>query len=295
MSEVFEPRGSNSKDSNASGEKNNPSKASKRTADLKLVSGDSHPSSERAGESSSAGLWSAVAGEMGSSTPEKAAPKVTTAKVFTSTSKSVVVDDEPEAEGDVEPESDKSTDELVTPDDVETEDSEVSPGPKSRNPRAFAVRNVVSLGIGLVAIILAVALALTMTQLSNKNSLENARTSAIAATKTYAVQVAGYNYKNLNKDFAAVEANSTPSYRKQFAQASAALTSTLTKFHATATAKVVAIGIISATASTATVLAFVDQTVTNTIQKGSTTDRVQTEFNLVKVNGKWLLNNVTIL
>jgi hypothetical protein len=99
----------------------------------------------------------------------------------------------------------------------------------------------------------------------------------------------------MSQDFGAVLAVSTPSFRKSFSQASGALETTLVRYHATATAKVVSAGIVSSTATSATALVFLDQNVTNSIQKSATTDRTQVEISLVFQNGKWLISNVTLL
>lgn len=142
---------------------------------------------------------------------------------------------------------------------------------------------------------LAVALVLTALGLSNDNSLDNARSGALAAARTYAVDLAGYDYRHLAQDFGVVLAHSTPSFRKTFSQSSSALAPTLTKYHATAKAKVVAAGVVSATTSQVVVLVLVDQTVTNSTQRSPTVDRSQLEITLDPSGTGWLINQVTLL
>jgi Mce-associated membrane protein len=178
---------------------------------------------------------------------------------------------------------------------ADVDDDHASEAKRSHRLRRFFVSNFRM--ILLVAVIagLAVALALTSISLGNKSSAAAASTSALQAAKTYAVEVGGYNFQNMNQDFGAVLADSTPAFRANFSQASGALRSTLVKYHASATAKVVAAGLVSSTSTSAVALVFLDQSVTNSLQKSATTDRTQVEINLLLQKGKWLINNVTLL
>jgi len=150
-------------------------------------------------------------------------------------------------------------------------------------------------GVGVVAVALAIALALALVALGNQDALGAARPSALAAARTDAVELAGYDYRHLDHDFGVVLANSTPSFRRSFTQSSDALKTTLTRYHATADAKVVSAGLVSATTSRAVALVLVDQTITNSTQKAPTTDRSQVEITLVNSGGAWLIDQVSLL
>ena len=108
----------------------------------------------------------------------------------------------------------------------------------------------------VVVAALAVALALSLLALSNQDALGSSRTSALAAARTDAVQLASYDYRDLGRDFGAVVAKSTPSFRRRFTESSDALKSTLTKYKATAEASVVSAGLVSASTSRAVALVF---------------------------------------
>jgi Mce-associated membrane protein len=179
-------------------------------------------------------------------------------------------------------------------DDTQEENDAPAVAPEGRIRRLLHANFRVVL-LAVVATGLAAALILTMLGLSGKDALTSARTSALQAARTYAVEIGGYNYQNLNQSFGAVESDSTPSFRSSYSQASGALKTTLLKYHAIATATVVAAGLQSATANNADALVFLDQTVKNSLEKGPTTDRSQVEINLVYNDGKWLINNVTLL
>jgi Mce-associated membrane protein len=161
--------------------------------------------------------------------------------------------------------------------------------------RRLVVGNFPAAVLGTVAVAMVVALVLTMLQLGSRSALDNARVSALAAAKTYSVEIARYDYRHLDADFGIVLANSTPSFRRSFTQSSDALKSTLTKYHASASAKVVAAGLVSASTSQALALVFLDQSVMNSAQKSRTTDRSQVEITLVYSGGKWLIDQVTLL
>jgi Mce-associated membrane protein len=168
------------------------------------------------------------------------------------------------------------------------------PGWPEPAPR-FVVSNVVTIILGIVAIGLVVGLVLTTLSLSNKNSLESARSGALNAARTYSIELSSYNYQHLNQDFATVESHSTASFKKSFSQSSDALKSTLIKFKASSTATILASAVVTATSSRVVTLIFLSQTVSNSTQKTPTTDRTQIQMTLVNTGGQWLIDVVTIL
>lgn len=189
-------------------------------------------------------------------------------------------------------------DDDVVVDPVETEASPPSPSaspPPSVKPRSWVASHVGAVVMSVVAAALAVVLVLTLMTVGNRDALNGARTSALAAARTDAVELAGYNYRHLNAAFAVVMAQSTPTFRRNFTQASDASKGTLTRFHATAVASVVSAGIVSATTSRVVALVFLTQKIKNTTQSGSTTDRSQVEITLLRSQGRWLIDQVTLL
>jgi Mce-associated membrane protein len=151
------------------------------------------------------------------------------------------------------------------------------------------------LSAAALIVILVVGLALSLSALGNQNALASSRTSALSAARTYAVELASYNYRDLDRNFSAVAANSTPSFRRTFAESSDALKSTLSKYKATAAASVVSAGVVSASTSRAVVLVFLDQKIANSTQTKPTTDRSQVEITLATSGGRWLIDKVTLL
>lgn len=148
---------------------------------------------------------------------------------------------------------------------------------------------------GVAVSALAVALIVSLVSLGNQRALSSSRTSALAVARTDAVQLASYDYRHLDSDFAVVAAQSTSSFRRSFTQSSDALKSTLTRFRATAAASVVSAGLVSASTSKAVALVLLDQKIANATQKAPTTDRTQVEITLVSSGGRWLIDQVTLL
>jgi Mce-associated membrane protein len=168
-----------------------------------------------------------------------------------------------------------------------------SPG---RTPREWLGLHIVAIVVGLIVASLISALVLTTLQLRHRNAVDSARTSALAAAKTYAIELASYNYRTLDKNFGQVEADSTATFRKTFTQSSDLLKSVLAKYDARSSASVVAAGMVSASTSRAVALVFLNQTVSNTTQKsGSTTDQSRVEITLLHSGSRWLIDAVTLL
>jgi Mce-associated membrane protein len=169
---------------------------------------------------------------------------------------------------------------------------EVRPDPRDTSARRrFLVIEAVSL---VVIVGLAVALIVSQVQLSNQNSLNADRTSAVAAAKGFAHDVATYSYRHLHRDFGRVESESTPKFRHTFTQSSGSLSKVLVQYKAVATAKVLRAGVASISSSKAVVLLFVDQSVRNSAQ-GVSKDTNRIEVTLVRSSGRWMLEDLKLL
>ncbi|MGO9342641.1 MAG: hypothetical protein ACLP6E_09005 [Acidimicrobiales bacterium] len=176
-----------------------------------------------------------------------------------------------------------------------------STGRADHTPKSFVRTNLASVILGLVAVCLAVALVVTMLQLGNrnsqlaaKNSLETARTTALAAARTYSVELASYNYQHLDQNFAAIEAVSTSSWRQTYSQTTSALKSILFKYNSSAQATLLSAGLVYATTTRAVAVVFLEQAITNVGQKTPTSSRSQIQMTLDYSNGRWLIDDVTV-
>lgn len=160
-------------------------------------------------------------------------------------------------------------------------------------------RRIIAAALAAVAVAaIVVELVLLLSSQSNVNhlnSVDSARTSALAAARAYTTDIATYDYRNLQQDFATVEQHATPSFQAQYAQSSKALMSVLTAYHAIAKANVLAAGLQSATGSNAVADVFLDQTVTNSTQKAPTTDHSRVQITLVRQHGEWLIDQLKLI
>ncbi len=173
-------------------------------------------------------------------------------------------------------------------DGTDGEAGQPRPGGRFRTPVVVVVVLVV---LALVGALVASTLALR-----NQQALSSARTSGLAAARTYAVELGSYSYRHLAEDFATVERHSTPSFARSFTQSSDALRSVLERYHATADATVVAAGLTSATTTSAEALVFLNQKVTNATQAhGPTTDQSRLQISMVRSGGRWLIERVHLL
>lgn len=176
------------------------------------------------------------------------------------------------------------------------------PGPR-KGRLSGAARRLDNLSITalvniVVIAILAGALAFTLIHFNEQPSNTSQRISVLNAAATYGAELSTYNYKNLNgpgSPWALVEANATPAFRKDFAKTSGDLTKLLNQYNATAVGHVLNAGLQNLTSSRAVVLLFIDQDVTNTVQKPTkTVQPLRVLITLVRQNGKWLIDNLQV-
>ena len=166
------------------------------------------------------------------------------------------------------------------------------------NPNTMGRLGVTAIVNVVVIAILAGALVFTLLRIHDQNSQTSLRSSAMNAAKTYVVYLSSYNYKDLNgpnSAWVAVEKHATAKFRQDFSSTSANLAKLLAQYNATATGQVVEAGLESVTNSKAVALLFVDQTVTNTVQKpNSVTQPLRVKLTMLHQNGQWLIDQLSV-
>lgn len=178
----------------------------------------------------------------------------------------------------------------------ETEETEETGASKWLALRSWVRGNVLSACLAVALVVAVSLLTVTWISLNNDDSLNGARTSALSAARTYAGDLASYNYKHLGQDFDKVLAESTPTFKQNFTHSTEALESALSRYAASASAKVIAAGLVSATTTWAVALVFLDQTVDNTLQKNKpATTESRIEITLLRSGGRWLIDQVTLV
>jgi Mce-associated membrane protein len=163
--------------------------------------------------------------------------------------------------------------------------------------RGRRLNPLVAVCLAVALIVAGILLTVSRMSLSDNDALNSARTSALAASRSYSVELASYDYHHLDQDFGKVLADSTPAFKQTFSQSSSALKTILARYNATATANVIAAGLVSASINRAVALVFLNQTVSNTTQKKGqpATTQSRVEITLLHEHGRWLIDQVSLL
>jgi Mce-associated membrane protein len=119
--------------------------------------------------------------------------------------------------------------------------------------------------------------------------------AALAAGERVAADFTTYDYRTLVADFGRTRGSLTSDFQKKYDQTTEQLTATLTQYQASSTSKVQEAAIVSSSASKAVVMAFIDQSITNSTEKTPRTDRVRMKLTLVKVGGSWLVSSLDLV
>jgi Mce-associated membrane protein len=169
-------------------------------------------------------------------------------------------------------------------------------------------RGKLALGAVALAVVAVTLLAVVMQRVGSQSHSNGDRNAAAAATyiagpsakaaeAAAAIEVKAtlsYNYKTLQADFATALKGLTPAFATTYKQTTAQqVTPLATQNHAISSANVAAGGVSEASANSATVLLFVDQTVQNTLlTTKARLDRSRIVVDMRRIDGKWLVNHL---
>jgi Mce-associated membrane protein len=151
---------------------------------------------------------------------------------------------------------------------------------------------------GLLVITLSAlaAFGLVAYRVRASSQVEAARDQASAAAQHDAVSILSYDYRHLDRDFAAARKALTGSFGRDYqATTSKLVRPGARQYHVVVRAEVAAESVVSATAEQVVVLLFVNQTTTSTRLAGPRVDLNRVRLTLVRVDGSWLVNNVVAL
>ncbi len=148
---------------------------------------------------------------------------------------------------------------------------------------------------GVLLAALVVALVVTSLRLANRDAAASSRSSALAAARTYAGEVASYDYRALAQGQDAVLRHAAPSFKQQFAARSRSLEPLVLQYHGMATADVLQAGILQATGARATVVLFVNQTVTSARLRQPQVNHDRMVMTLTRSGSEWLISQVSLV
>lgn len=144
----------------------------------------------------------------------------------------------------------------------------------------------------LVVLILALGGILGIKALKGREA-EDARGQAATAGRKAAETALSYDYRTLDKSFAAARATMTPDFAAKFDDTAKVAGELATKTKATVRADVREVGVRDGDADRVTLVIFVNQTTTSTITQGKPrVDLNRTRFTMVRNGDQWLVQEI---
>lgn len=152
-------------------------------------------------------------------------------------------------------------------------------------------RMVVGL-LALAAVLALTAAAWTGHQVRDEQQAHRAARGALEAGRSAAVEFTSYDYRHLDTDLDRVANRSTGAFRKQFTSALGTLTDAIKKAHGVSAGHVTYAGLVQHNDRSATVVAAVDASITNSATSGATTRRYRLKITLDHSSGSWLISQI---
>jgi Mce-associated membrane protein len=152
---------------------------------------------------------------------------------------------------------------------------------------------VLSAALGVLLVLILALTGILGVKAWKGKEAEDARDQAAAAGRKAAETALSYDYRTLDKSFAAARATMTPEFAGQFDATAKVAGELATKTKATVRAEVREVGVRDGDANRVTLIIFVNQTTTSTITKGSPrVDLNRTRFTMVRNGGQWLVQEI---
>lgn len=195
-------------------------------------------------------------------------------------------DDELDTEERVdEPDGDETGDEATTEPDEPGEPDDAD------RPRSW-VKLVAVLVVVLAAAGVIGWLALSVRDARHTEAL---RAEAVSTSRDYLVAMAEFDYERLDANDDTIAANSTPEFAGKYTEMVRALRDIVVASKGKATATADRVAVEDLTDTSATVIAFVDQQVTNVTSPHTNTQHYRMLVELIRSDGRWIVDNVETL
>lgn len=178
------------------------------------------------------------------------------------------------------------------PEDVADElEAEAAAEPEKAEPGGFKRRLVAAL-IVLLTIGAATAVVLLSINEYRHRQDESLRTQAVQMSREYLVAMAAFDYQKMDANREHIAANSTPGFAAKYDEMVKALRDIVVTSKGVATATADHVVIESLDADTATVVAFVDQHVTNVTAPQGSNQKYRMVVKLVRSGDRWIVDDV---
>ncbi|MCB0929698.1 MAG: mce associated protein mas1a [Mycobacterium sp.] len=193
-----------------------------------------------------------------------------------------------EPNDDENPSTPADSDSEPDDDDPEpTEDTGDARATRRASPRRIAGALLLT---GFVAV--SAALGYTLYQQSELSRLQH---EAVDTTRGYLAAMSSFDYQNLDANKAEIAAESTPDFAKRYDEMVTALRDIVIAGKGVATATTIHAATESLDEHSATVIAFVDQSVTNVTAPKGNQQRYRMVVTLAREGDRWLVSNVETL
>ncbi|WP_051289091.1 hypothetical protein [Mycobacterium sp. URHD0025] len=170
-------------------------------------------------------------------------------------------------------------------------DAQVDPEPEPTPPARLKRRLVAGL-LALVAVAATVALVLLSISEFHHRQDGARRTEAVQMSRDYLVAMAAFDYQKMDANRDHIVANSTPGFAAKYDEMVKALRDIVVTSKGVATATADHVVVDSLDGDTATVVAFVDQHVTNVTAPQGTNQKYRMVVKLVRSGDHWIVDDV---
>lgn len=152
------------------------------------------------------------------------------------------------------------------------------------------------LALLLMTVLMAVATGWIWLQVHRHDQAEAARRAGLDASREAARVLFSYDYRTLDKDFAAGRALTTGAFAKQYADTTTKVVTDVAKQKkAVVKADVVNAGVVRASADQVVTIVFVNQVTTSTLLPAPKVDLSRVRMTLKHVGDRWLVSKVDAL
>jgi Mce-associated membrane protein len=166
-------------------------------------------------------------------------------------------------------------------------------GPTTQAPSWFAW---LIPGLAALLVVLLVLIAVFGYQAYNASRVDQARSQALSAATTAAVDVLSYDHRHLDQDFAKANRHLAPDFAKQYGKTTSTVVKpSALKIKAVVSAQVIKGSVVSATKDQVVTLLFVNQTTSSTLRSGKRTDLNRVRMTMERVDDRWLVASVQAL
>jgi Mce-associated membrane protein len=169
------------------------------------------------------------------------------------------------------------------PDDADA-DEPVSPGRLKRR--------LVSGVIAVVALAATAALVVLSISEYHRRQTDALRTEAVQMSRDYLVAMAAFDYQKIDANREHIVADSTPGFAAKYDEMVKALRDIVVTSKGVATATTDHVAVDSLDGDTATVIAFVDQHVTNVTAPQGSNQKYRMVLKLVRSGDRWIVDDV---